>query len=1283
MSCILTLFTIIGCSDSSGGRDAPEVVSITLEVTSEVSVPVGLNGRVIATATYNDDSVKNVSSEVNWVLDNENFTENGLTNDNEQRFKANPGSMGTETQIKAVMGTVESDVVTVMVSEATVMALKVTPPQATIPAGLSQKFYASAVLSDNRVLDVTSEEAVSWMMGEQTIEQGLVTPSHELVGQTLPISVSVNVEGQTFSDEAALNVSDLTVTRVEVQPADGAIWNTDLAIGSNREVVAIATMSNDTTQLIDNRDIIWSPTADSGHVKVEEVDNRAFVKGRMEGIGEVTATLKNTNTVGAFLFNIFEQLEPKAGIVGTEETLRKGASMQLKFVSQGSDGSIVDQTEGATWILDNTTYAHMEGNVLVATPQSGFDPNLDYSNAGTVTVTTTNGGTYEVELLDATATMLSISPSKDTTVDFGNNLQMEAFLTYSDGFQENVTESPSMKWEISDGASASFSKKKPGLLETVEAETMTVGGVFDGLNMAPNIKVTVNSKVPTSLSLSPASGYSAGLPQQLTVTMVYDDGTSERLAFNDEHLSVVVTDWDGEESKKPTVTSDGVFYASEPGRVTVTATKTFDSGLVPLITTEEFDVAPVKLISSLALSPKVAEVAAGQKQTFEVYSVDVDGKVTPLLPSQVTFMLDASVTGSTLDVSTGTVTAGSSAGDVMLTAMMKNVPLDDTVDGQVPIGSASIIVVEKALQSLEVQLPENLTLIPGQKVALSTLGRYNDDSAAVLSNDTVEWTLTTGSDAALRLIDTDYDGHVDTLEAVTSGSGSVRASYKDTPSIDDKSAVVTVNNASINGVVISPDIETLAVGFSQKFEAFAVVDTGDGMKLSEDQVSWTVTPEAAAQGIDNGDGTYTVQSLEEGRGVTVTASLVTEAFPNVNNIESPAVEMFTTVAADITSLLITPMDGSTVAVGVPYELKAAAVQNNGEVFDATDKVTWESDDSTVLIDESNKTVTFFEASNATVTLTATPNDASLSNYVTPATSMLTVLKPEVLGIVVTPPLVTLAEEQEVQLMAYEYYSYGKEPLDVTNSVDWSVEDVGDGELSVKVIGGLVSSSTHGGTVSITADKAGKVGSSSVFILEACGSQETDSKNIDDTDKSNAKEACLKVATDSSGKWFTSSPSEAVMEAMGYEKDSSETNSGDTYSRLREETGELGPLGGEFAEFRQDGNGVVKPGEGNNHNAGINGQFDRWCQKLRISNFAGRTDWRRPERDELVALRQKYAGFTNGLWDARGWPSFDQYLSSTVDEENESNYIVVDLKIGSTHSKAPSGKFYGSCVSNPQ
>ncbi|PQJ55609.1 hypothetical protein BTO01_22510, partial [Vibrio jasicida] len=299
--------------------------------------------------------------------------------------------------------------------------------------------------------------------------------SAESVGQSLPLSVSGSAGGQTFSDEATLNVSDLTVSRVEVQPVDGEVWNTDLAVGASREVVAIATMSNNTTQPLNNQDVIWSPVADSGVVMVEEKGDSAYTKGLKAGVGEVTATLKNAAEAGSFSFNVFEQIDAKAGIVGTQDSLRRGASMRLKFVSEGSDGSIADLTGSTTWTLNDDTYAHMEGNTLIATPPGGYDPSLDYSTAGTVTVTATNGAlkdTYDVKLLDATATMLSISPSTATTVAYGNNLQMEASLTYSDGFQENVTDNPSMHWNTSDGALASFSNTTPGLLVTGEPETL-------------------------------------------------------------------------------------------------------------------------------------------------------------------------------------------------------------------------------------------------------------------------------------------------------------------------------------------------------------------------------------------------------------------------------------------------------------------------------------------------------------------------------------------------------------------------------------------------------------------------------------------------------------------------------------------------------------------------------------------------------------------------------------------------------------------------------------------
>ncbi|MEZ9205614.1 hypothetical protein AB4151_25010, partial [Vibrio splendidus] len=602
----------------------------------------------------------------------------------------------------------------------------------------------------------------------------------------------------------------------------------------------------------------------------------------------------------------------------------------------------------------------------------------------------------------------------------------------------------------------------------------------------------------------------------------------------------------------------------------------------------------------------------------------------------VTFTLDDNGTGSTLDPDTGTVTAGPIAGDATLTATMKNVSPDDTVDGQTPTQSASIAVVAKTLESIEVQLPENLTLIPGQKVALSALGRYNDDSAAVLSNDSVTWTVPAMTDA-FELIDNDGDTHVDTLKAVKAGSGRVEATSS---GITGTSGLITVDNATITDMAISPDIETLPVGFSQTFEAFAVADTGANAKLDKTQVSWDVTPKVGVSGTDNGDGTYTVESNGDGVVVTVTASLKADAFPDVSGNNLSKDETFTTVPADIKNLVVEPLDGSTVVVGVSYRLRAEAVQVNGELFDATDKVTWTSDDTTVDIDEINKTVTFSEDGNDSVTLTATPNDAvSFGDYATPATSTVTVLKPSFQGIIVTPSEKTIGTEESTELKAYAYYSYGKEPLDVTESVTWSVE-LAEGEsdtYGVTVIetgagAGTVTSSTQAGVVKVTAtDGAGNSNSSLVtaFVLSMCGNV------VDDTGPDNAKGACLKVATDSAGKWFTSTPSVAVMDMLGYTLDNSDTNSGDTYANTFSETGSKGPIDGVFARFRQDGNGVIAPGEGDNANAGVDGQFDRWCQKLALLNFAGKNDWHRPTKDELSGL---YNDVGDSLWDARGWPT---------------------------------------------
>ncbi|EOV3440929.1 hypothetical protein ACOW85_004600, partial [Vibrio parahaemolyticus] len=181
--------------------------------------------------------------------------------------------------------------------------------------------------------------------------------------------------------------------------------------------------------------------------------------------------------------------------------------------------------------------------------------------------------------------------------------------------------------------------------------------------------------------------------------------------------------------------------------------------------------------------------------------------------------------------------------------------------------------------------------------------------------------------------------------------------------------------------------------------------------------------------------------------------------------------------------------------------------------------------------------------------------------------------------------------------------------------------------------------------------------------------------VDDADKTNATGNCLKVATDADGKWFTSTPSIAVMDALGYTVGDSSTNSGKTYDFTHKETGASGPTDGVFAAFRQDGAGVVEPGGGDDANAGVDGQFDRWCQDLAVMGFAGKSTWRRPTLAELQGL---YTANGN-MWNARGWPAYRDYWSS---RPTVSGYKIVHLLNGDVGSVNPFFGYYASCVSNP-
>jgi len=294
----------------------------------------------------------------------------------------------------------------------------------------------------------------------------------------------------------------------------------------------------------------------------------------------------------------------------------------------------------------------------------------------------------------------------------------------------------------------------------------------------------------------------------------------------------------------------------------------------------------------------------------------------------------------------------------------------------------------------------------------------------------------------------------------------------------------------------------------------------------------------------------------------------------------------------------------------------------------------------------------------------TDNQDTTPSYVEPLT---------LIDIMVTP------DNSEIyvptQYEALGHYSDGS-IKDISSQVDWITTTPNVASLDAA---GMATPISIGGT-QVLAELDGLVSDEvtlNVIPSYICGHTTGNPLNnqtgggLNDTDLSNALGECLKIneivdPNDNITKWFTSTPSEAMLSHLGYTLDSAPDNAGNTYSALKEETGTYGPAGN-FGQFRQDG-----------MFGSYNSQYDRWCDKLSWLNFAGKSNWEMVKVTELAALK----GYDNPqslpMYSRFGWPTQTAYWTATP---NGYNFFSVHLSNGVPHNdRNPVIPLYASCVS---
>ncbi|MEN0060441.1 MAG: Ig-like domain-containing protein, partial [Bdellovibrio sp.] len=265
----------------------PEVTVLTgIELTpSAYHVPVQAVVSFEVVALYSDNTHKTITPDVAWETSNTNvarFNVSGLMPNQAKSFT--PGTIQVVTRYEDKAATIY-----LTVTSAQLQTITVNPPQAAMPAGLSQQMTATGTYNDSSTADIT--HSVTWSSSNSSV----ATVSNLTGTQGLLNSVASGVTVVTatlgaYSGQAGISVSAATLTGLSISPT-----NPHVAKGFSQQFTATGTYSDSTTQ-----DVTLSVSWNSSNSSIATISNTAGTQGKAEakntGTSIVSASLGNVSS---------------------------------------------------------------------------------------------------------------------------------------------------------------------------------------------------------------------------------------------------------------------------------------------------------------------------------------------------------------------------------------------------------------------------------------------------------------------------------------------------------------------------------------------------------------------------------------------------------------------------------------------------------------------------------------------------------------------------------------------------------------------------------------------------------------------------------------------------------------------------------------------------------------------------------------------------------------------------------------------------------------------------
>ncbi|GIU22325.1 Ig-like domain-containing protein [Shewanella schlegeliana] len=887
-----------------------------------------------------------------------------------------------QTRVTATLsfaGVSLSDTTSATVVDAKVSNLIVTPAQGVFPVGTKGSYVATAYFSDGQVKDV-SRDAL-WSASQTDVVD--ITAQGQNAGDATAKAVgssSITASYQELSANAQLEVTDAVLTSLQISPL-----NTQVPAGTQVQYQAYASFSDGSA-----KDVTTLGYWQSSEPQIASVGLTGGLSGiadtYQEGITEIRFDYQGQTQATELTVTQATLVDLQISPIGLQAPI--GTQGQYIAIAYYSDGHSNDVTQQASWLSSNREIVSIvnsgvdggyamgltEGQVEISATYAGLSSGAssalssrDSQAVAEIGASTTISSKTTAKVTPAILQSLIISPVS-ASIAAGNNKPYQLFGLFSDGSSKEVT--PYAYWQTSDTSIATIDRF--GLAHSLAEGQVNIVASYLGMQVSAELIVT--DAVITQLQVSPAdSTIALGYSQQLIATAYYSDGHSSDVSS--------LANWSSLSPSTVQVDATGLAEGAAQGSSTV------EASYQGMLASANVNVTSA-ILESLSLTPVTATVAAGNTQQYRLFGIFSDGshkELTYVASWQSSALAIATIDKYGLAQSYRQGTSQIKASYIGFSAV------------------AELKVTDAEVTSLQVS-PANLS------VPLGTTGQYRADAFYSDGHTSDVTHLATWSVYEPSLVNIATTGvSAGFAEAIGVGVTKVKADFEGQSDEVD----VTVTDAILEKLVISPAYSSIAAGLSQPYQATGVFSDGNTKPLT-DVVSWSSSDSEVATLNRLG----VAQSYMAGNIVVSASYIGFKATAELNVTD-----------ARLSYIKVTPSLIS-VPLGTEGQFTARAFYTDNSSEDITEVATWTSNDETIVhIDTGAPTSGFASAVGLGQT-------AINVQYLTATdTAVVKVTPAELVELTVSPADATVAAGLDQAYQAFARFSDGSSK-DVTLESSW-------------------------------------------------------------------------------------------------------------------------------------------------------------------------------------------------------------------------------------------------------